>query len=101
MFELLAFLIAAAIAACLVFGGLVLWVVTLPFRILGFFFGFLGFLLAVPFILLAGMIAVLGLVLAALLVALPILVLPLLPVAAMVWLIWWLLRRRPSKVHAA
>lgn len=74
------------------------FIISLPFRILGLVFKLLGFVIALPFL-------ILGTVLGggALMIGLMLAFVPLLPVVALVGLIWWLLRRgtndRPS--HAS
>jgi len=82
-----------AIAVLSAIGGLValvLWVVTLPFRLLGFAFKLLGALLMLPLLALGGflMVVILGVPL------LFALVLPALPIVLLAWLIWWLAHRR-------
>ena len=90
------FLILAslALAVIVVFGvvasvfGLVLWLIFLPFRIMGWIFKGFALLLAVPFVAVFGVIAflVFG---AGMLVFL----FPLLPIALLAVLAWWLVRR--------
>lgn len=103
MFELLAVGFAALVALAVVsaIGGLaavILWLVLLPFRIIGFVFKGLAALLFLPFFL------VIGLVLVAV-VGLPILLLVLLPALPIVLLfaaIVWLARKgfsRPAATH--
>lgn len=94
MIELLVFG-ALAFAAMTVIGVLVAvasfmgFVITLPFRIIGWSLRLLGVLIALPFLLLAGVIGVGALLL------------PLAPVLALVWLAWWLLRdRKPQRSQA-
>ncbi len=94
MLELLGIGLAGlvAIAVLSAIGGLValvLWVVTLPFRLLGFAFKLLGALLMLPLLALGGflMVVILGVPL------LFALVLPALPIVLLVWLIWWLAHR--------
>lgn len=69
--------------------ALLFWLITLPFRILGFAFRLLGALLMLPFLLLGGLVL-------AVVVGIPVLfavLLPALPVVLLAWLIWWLVRR--------
>jgi hypothetical protein len=81
-----------AIAVLSAIGGLVallLWVVTLPFRLLGFAFKLLGALLMLPLLLVGGLLL-------AVVVGVPLLlalVLPALPIVLLAWLIWWLAHR--------
>ena len=94
MLELLAIGLAGLVALAVLgaIGGLValvLWLVLLPFRILGFAFKLLGALLMLPFLLFGG-------ILLAVLVGIPLLftvLLPALPIVLLAWLIWWLVRR--------
>ncbi len=94
MLELLAVGLAAlvVIAVLSAVGGLVallLWLVMLPFRLLGFAFKLLGALLMLP------LLAVGGVVLA-IFVGVPLLLavaLPVVPFALLAWLIWWLMHR--------
>jgi hypothetical protein len=65
--------------------ALVLWLVMLPFRILGFAFKLLGALLMLPFLLLGGLLLGIPLLFA--------LLLPALPIVLLAWLVWWLVRR--------
>ena len=90
MLELLAVGLAAfvLIAVLGAIGGLValvLWLVMLPFRILGFAFKLLGALLMLPFLLLGGLLLGIPLLFAVLL--------PALPIVLLAWLVWWLVRR--------
>jgi hypothetical protein len=86
-----------ALTAVLVFGvlasvlGMVVWLVFLPFRIVGWMLKGLGFLLALPFILLFGVIAVLALGAGVLMFMLPVIPFALIALGA-----WWLVRRRPA-----
>jgi len=94
VFELLAvgfagFVALAVIGALLGVASLVVWLVLLPFRLVGFVFKMLGALLFLPFLLLGG-----GLIAAV--VGLPLLFVVLLPLAPLVLLIagiWWLAKR--------
>lgn len=94
MLELLALGLAAfvVIAVLSAIGGLValvLWIVTLPFRLLGFAFKLLGALLMLPLLALGGLLL-------AVLVGVPLLfglLLPALPIALLAWLVWWLFHR--------
>lgn len=90
MLELLAVGLAALVLFAVLgaIGGLValvLWLVMLPFRILGFAFKLLGALLMLPFLLLGGLLLGIPLLFA--------LLLPALPVVLLAWLVWWLVRR--------
>lgn len=90
MLELLAVGLAAfvLIAVLGAIGGLValvLWLVMLPFRILGFAFKLLGALFMLPFLLLGGLLLGIPLLFAVLL--------PALPIVLLAWLVWWLVRR--------
>ena len=90
MLELLAVGLAAfvLIAVLGAIGGLValvLWLVMLPFRILGFAFKLIGALLMLPLLLLGGLLVGVPLLLAVLL--------PALPIVLLAWLVWWLVRR--------
>jgi hypothetical protein len=94
MFTLLALFVAAVVLVS-VFGllasvaALVLWLVTLPFRILAWVFkGFAG-LLALPFLL---VFAVLGV--AFLAAGMVVFLVPLVPFALLAAAIWWLVHRR-------
>lgn len=64
------------------------FIISLPFRILGLVFKLVGFVIALPFL-------ILGTVLGggALMIGLTLAFVPLLPVVALVALIWWLLHR--------
>lgn len=90
MLELLAVGLAALVLFAVLgaIGGLValvLWLVMLPLRILGFAFKLLGALLMLPFLLLGGLLLGIPLLFA--------LLLPALPVVLLAWLVWWLVRR--------
>jgi hypothetical protein len=90
-------LAALAFAAVIVVGvltsvfGLVMWLVFLPFRLVGWMLQGLGFLLALPFILIFGVIAVLALGAGVLMFMLPVIPFALIALGA-----WWLVRRRPA-----
>lgn len=94
MLELLAIGLAGLVLLAVLgaIGGLValvLWLVLLPFRILGFAFKLLGALLMLPLLLVGG-------ILLAVFVGVPLLftvLLPALPIVLLAWLIWWLVRR--------
>jgi hypothetical protein len=86
---LAAFVVIAVLGAIGGLVALVLWLVMLPFRILGFAFKLLGALLMLPFLALGG-------VLLAVLVGVPLLftlLLPALPIVLLAWLVWWLVHR--------
>ena len=68
--------------------GLVVWLVFLPFRILGWLFKALAFLLAIPFVAVFGVIAFLVFGAGMLMFLLPFLPLALIALGA-----WWLVRR--------
>lgn len=93
MFEFIAF-VALAIAAVLIFGvlaslgSLILWVIVLPFKLIGLVFRGFAVLLAAPFLLVAG---ILGLVIFG--VGFMIFLTPAIPLIALVALVWWLMRR--------
>ena len=76
--------------------SIVLWVVVLPFKLLGLVFRGIGVLLALPFMFAIG---ILGAVLfgAGMLVFL----VPALPLVLLVMGIWWLMRRRGSHARVA
>ena len=84
-------------AAMLVIGvlaavaGFVGFVITLPFRLLGWTLKLVGMLIALPFLLVGGAVALLfGL-------------LPFAPIVALAWLAWWLLhdRNKPERSQAS
>lgn len=93
-------LVVLGFAAFAVFGliaaaaSLIGWVVALPFKLAAFAFKGLGVLLALPFLILFGLLG-LGMFGAGLLV----LMLPAIPFVLMVWLVFWLFRRR-DRSHA-
>jgi hypothetical protein len=80
--------------------GLLGFVISLPFRILGWTFKLLGLLLAIPFALIGLMLGGVGLA-----VGLGFALLPALPFIALVWLCWWLFAGRgksaPQGSHAS
>ncbi len=94
MFGLLAvgfagFVALAVIGALLGLATLVVWLILLPFRLLGFVFKLLGALLFLPVMLLVG--GVVGAV-----VGIPLLfvvLLPMLPLVLIIAGIWWLTKR--------
>jgi len=82
-----------ALAVCGVFVAaisLVLWVVFLPFRILGFLFRGLGLLLALPFMLIFGLLGLVIFGFGSL-----IFLVPFAPLALVAFLIWRWMRSRP------
>lgn len=98
MFE--ALLVGAMFVVALMVVGVVIavasilgFVITLPFKILGWTLKLLGLLFAVPFLLLGGLLLGGG-VLAAILFTM---VLPVLPLVGIAWLVWWLATRGQSK----
>ena len=76
--------------------GLVMWLVFLPFRIMGWLLHGLAFLFAIPFVAVFGVIAVLALGAGALMFALP-----LLPFVLIVMGAWWLVRRNHRSAATA
>ena len=87
---------ALVFAGLMVFGvlaaiaGLVGFVITLPFRILGWTFKLLGLLIALPFLLIAGVLTF-GFALV-----------PLAPLALIAWLAWWVFHdRKPHRSQAS
>jgi hypothetical protein len=95
-----ALLVGAMFVVALVVVGVVVamasilgFVISLPFRILGWTIKLLGLLFAVPFLVLGAVIFGGG-VLAAVLFGL---LLPLAPVVGFAWLVWWLATRNDSK----
>ena len=89
MLGVMGFVAFAALGLLAAVAALVWWVICLPFRLLGWVFGGLAGLLALPFLLL---FSVLGAVLfAAGFIAFAI---PLFPFALLVAGIWWLMKRR-------
>jgi hypothetical protein len=99
--ELLAFGFLAFVALA-VFGlfasviAMVLWVITLPFRLLGLVFHGLGALLALPFLILFAVIAAVVFGFAAIAF-----LLPALPIVLAALAIWWIFgrRSRPSPIQ--
>jgi hypothetical protein len=91
-------LVAIVAVLGLFFAGfsLLLWLVFLPFRILGLVFKGVAALLAIPFILLAGLFGLVLFGLGALAFIVPVIVIPFLPFALIAWGIWWLVRRARS-----
>ncbi len=94
MLELLAVGLAAlvAIAVLSAIGGviaLVLWIVMLPFRLLGFAFKLLGALLMLPLLAVGGLLLTVFLGVPLLFAVL----LPAVPFALLAWFIWWLMHR--------
>ena len=83
-----------AFAAIVVFGvlasvfGLVMWLIALPFKVMGWLLQGIGLVLALPFIAIFGVIA--AVVLGA---GMLVFMLPFLPVALIVLGAWWLVRR--------
>ncbi len=92
---------ALAFAAVVVFGvlssvfGLVIWVIFLPFRIVGWLFHGIALLFALPFVAFFGVIAALALG-AGLLMFL----IPLFPIALVALGAWWLVRRNQRSAAA-
>jgi hypothetical protein len=82
---LAAFVLIAVLGAIGGLVALVLWLVMLPFRILGFAFKLVGALLMLPFLLLGGLLLGIPLLFA--------LLLPALPSVLLARLVWWLVRR--------
>jgi len=97
----LVILVALAFAAVVVFGvlasvfGLVMWLVFLPFRILGWLFNGIALLFALPFLAVFGVIAALA-VGAGLIMFL----IPFFPIALVALGAWWLVRRNRRSVAA-
>lgn len=94
MFE--ALLVGAMFVVALMVVGVVIamasilgFVISLPFKILGWTLKLLGLLFAVPFLILGGVLAGGGVLLALLFG----LLLPLAPVIGIAWLVWWLATR--------
>jgi hypothetical protein len=84
-----AFATIVVVAALTAFLGFIGFVITLPFRILGWALKLAGLLIALPFILLFGLLGF-GFALA-----------PVLPLVGLGWLAWWLFReRKPDGSHA-
>jgi len=89
MFVVAMMVVGVVVAVASILG----FVISLPFRILGWTLKLLGLLFAVPFLLLGGVLLGGG-VLAAVLFGL---LLPLAPVVGLAWLIWWLATRNSTK----
>ena len=91
---------AVAVAGLAVFGllwalvAMICWVVVLPFKLLGFAFKSLAFLLALPFILVIALFAVVVFGVGAVLFAIP--ALPVIALAAIIW--WFASRNRSARV---
>ena len=68
--------------------GVVMWLVFLPFRIVGWLFHLFGALLAIPFVLAFGVVAVVALG-----AGMSMFVIPFLPIALIALGAWWLVRR--------
>ena len=105
MFELfLLAMLPLILVAALVIGVLFLlgpilgFLITLPFRILGFVLGLVGWVIAVPFIVVGGALAILGLLVGLFLGGL-FLLLPLLPVVLVVMGLVWLVRRSRTRAR--
>jgi hypothetical protein len=87
-------LAALAFTAVVVFGvlasvfGLVMWLVFLPFRIIGWLFHGLALLLALPFVAIFGVIAAVALGAGMLMF-----LIPFFPIALLALGAWWLVRR--------
>ena len=101
MFELIVFA-GLTFAALIVVGVLISvfsvvgWFLWLPFKIIGWFLRGIGLLIALPFILLACMLGGFGMLLGA-----SVLFFPLLPLAVVGAVLWWLFHRRgPSPSQA-
>ena len=88
VFALVAMFVLGIVGAIL---GLVFSLVLLPFKLLGFAFKGLGFLIALPFLVILAVGGGLLLGIGALALFTPIL-----PLALVIWGLWWLLRRRPA-----
>jgi hypothetical protein len=89
-------LVALAVCGLFVAGlSLVMWVVFLPFRILGFLFRGLGLVLALPFMLIFGILGLVIFGLGGLLF-----LVPFAPLALIAFLIWRWMRGRPRAVSA-
>ena len=90
-------LVALAVTALFAAGvSLVCWVVFLPFRIMGWFFKGLGFLLALPFMLLFGVVAFFIFGFGAVLF-----LVPFAPFALLAFLLWRWMRGRPRAAVSA
>ncbi len=89
MFVVALMVVGVVVAVASILG----FVISLPFRILGWTLKLLGLLFAVPFLLL-GALLVGGGVLTAVLFGL---LLPLAPIVGLAWLVWWLATRNDGK----
>jgi len=76
--------------------AMALWLVFLPFRILGWAFKAIGFLLALPFLLIFGLIGVVLFGVGAL-----VFVIPFAPFLLLSWLVWRWMRGRPRATVSA
>lgn len=91
---------AVALAGLAVFGllwavvAMICWVIVLPFKLLGFAFKGLAFLLALPFILVIALLAAVVFGVGAFLFAIP--ALPVIVLAAIIW--WFATRNRNARV---
>jgi hypothetical protein len=89
-------LLTLGVAAVLVFGvlfslgSLLLWLIVLPFKLIGFVFRGLALLFALPFLLIAAVVGVLVFGLGFM-----VFLTPAVPLIALVALVWWLVRRVP------
>ncbi len=81
---------------CAAVVSLVLWVVLMPFRLIGFLFKGLGFVLALPFL---ALFAVLGVVIFG--VGALIFFVPVVPFALLAFLLWRWMRGRPRATVSA
>ena len=89
-------IVALALCGLFVAGiSLVLWVLFLPFRILGFVLRGVGFLLAIPFMLVFGLLGVVIFGFGGL-----IFLVPFVPFALIAFLVWRWMRGRPRAVSA-
>ena len=89
----LVFAAVVVFGALAMVGGLVGWFLTLPFRIVGWAFKLVGFLIALPVLLFVGLLV--GVVTGgALLFTAAAILLPMLPIVALAALLWWLFRGR-------
>jgi hypothetical protein len=88
-----AFVVLSVVASVF---GLVMWLVALPFRILGWVFSGALMLLAVPFVL---VFAVLGVVIFG--AGLLFFLLPALPIVLLAWGAWWLVKRNQRSAATA
>ena len=80
-----AFLVVGTLVAA---GSLVLWVLTLPFRLFGFLLRGVGLIIALPFLVLGGLIAAIGVGIGALFLFVPIV-----PLVLLALFVAWLVRR--------